>query len=174
LLAELDAMMGLMDKDGDGNIDYQEFVRVGQMKTELNDMQAKAQSDNQALAQELTNIAQEKCEAQISQLRQLLEDKTTRLSGTDQVRARERVREMKGQSSRHHHAVFYSRKFSDRVLFILGTFVGCAAAAVCAVLVCGISRRYSCGWMSWTARTLRCQRRLSQSRSTPDPTRPTE
>jgi hypothetical protein len=96
LLAELDAMMGLMDKDGDGNIDYQEFVRVGQMKTELNDMQAKAQSDNQALAQELTNIAQEKCEAQISQLRQLLEDKTTRLSGTDQVRARERVRERKG------------------------------------------------------------------------------
>ena len=85
--------MGLMDKDGDGNIDYQEFVRVGQMKTELNDMQAKAQSDNQALAQELTNIAQEKCEAQISQLRQLLEDKTTRLSGTDQVRARERVSE---------------------------------------------------------------------------------
>ena len=70
--------------------------------------------------------------------------------------------------------MFYSRKFSDRVLFILGTFVGCAAAAVCAVLVCGISRRYSCGWMSWTARTLRCQRRLSQSRSTPDPTRRTD
>ena len=36
---DLDAMMGLMDVDGDGSIDYREFVKVGQMKDELADMQ---------------------------------------------------------------------------------------------------------------------------------------
>ena len=39
------------------------------MKSELADMQTTAQSDNQALAQQLSNIAQEKCDEQISQLR---------------------------------------------------------------------------------------------------------
>ena len=32
-------MMGLMDVDGDGSIDYREFVKVGQMKDELAEMQ---------------------------------------------------------------------------------------------------------------------------------------
>ena len=36
---DLDAMMGLMDVDGDGSIDYREFVKVGQMKDELAEMQ---------------------------------------------------------------------------------------------------------------------------------------
>ena len=43
---------------GDGNIDYKEFVRVGEMKSELAEQQQQAQAANQALAQQLTSISQ--------------------------------------------------------------------------------------------------------------------
>ena len=43
---------------GDGSVDYSEFVKVGEMKSELGEMQQQAQADNQALAQQLTAISQ--------------------------------------------------------------------------------------------------------------------
>ena len=46
---DLDAMMGLMDVDGDGSIDYREFVKVGQMKDELADMQEVRKPPSRAL-----------------------------------------------------------------------------------------------------------------------------
>ena len=47
---DLDAMMGLMDVDGDGSIDYREFVKVGQMKDELADMQEVRKPPSRAFA----------------------------------------------------------------------------------------------------------------------------
>jgi hypothetical protein len=43
---------------GDGSVDYGEFVKVGEMKSELGQMQQQAQADNQALAQQLAAISQ--------------------------------------------------------------------------------------------------------------------
>ena len=48
---QMDAMMALVDEDGDGSVDYSEFARMGQMKEELAMNEARLQEERAAQEQ---------------------------------------------------------------------------------------------------------------------------
>jgi calmodulin len=69
---EIDAIMAIADKDGDGEVDYTELVKVVDMRHQMDDMQQAVQDENMAMESRLAENAESRLQLMVQESQKVL------------------------------------------------------------------------------------------------------